>query len=128
MLDTRFVAWRRIGVGEDGAVLLYRRGPHLLREDDGEILSYHLRRTKAIERAIGGVDRNDGAVRIGKGHRLGGCLPDGPEAFFTLAQRGLDRALLCSDGWWACFDLINHGRQLVVSALRVMSRVALASA
>src|SRR5215208_6789972 len=89
MLDPGLVARWRIGGGEDRVVLRFRRRLHVLREDDGETLPHGLLRGQPVERAVGGIDGNDGAIGSGKRHRLGGRLPDGSEALFTLAQRGL---------------------------------------
>src|SRR5215204_1500906 len=91
MLDPGLVARWRIGGGEDRVVLRFRRRLHVLREDDGETLPNRLFRRESIERAVGGIDGYDGAIGSREGHRLGGRLPDRPEALFTLAQRGLRR-------------------------------------
>ena len=109
MLDARLVARRRVGVGKDGVVLLHRRGPRLLGKDDGEALADRLLRVEAIERAIGGIDGNDDAIGIGERHCLRGRLPDGPEALFAVAQRGLDGTPLGRDGWLAGVDPIDRG-------------------
>jgi hypothetical protein len=82
-----------------------------------------LLRGEAVERAIGGVDRNDGAIRIGERQRLRGRFPDRPEALLTLAQRGLDRTPLGRDGWLAGIDSIDGGEGFVGDGLSLLVEI-----